>query len=151
MSAAVGWTPGEVPPPDDLTADWWDATRDHRLTVQTCRHCRHAQHPPRAVCTACGRTDALASLDASGRGVVDTWTVVHRAPRPEVPTPYTIARVRLEEGPILLTRLERCADPRLELPVTVHWVDLPDGRALPSFRPIDRDETDRTTDPYREA
>ncbi|MBA2953575.1 hypothetical protein GON03_04570 [Nocardioides sp. MAH-18] len=131
------FTPGEVPPADEMTGEWWDATREHRLTVQTCG-CGHRQHPPRAVCTGCGRTDALTLVEASGAATVDTYTVVHRAPRPDVATPYVVARVRLAEGPVLLTRL--MAEPAIGDAVTVGWVDLPDGRALPVFTPARPDE-----------
>ncbi len=120
-----------VPPPDDVTAGWWDATREHRYTLQTCQ-CGHAQHPPKALCTACGSMDHLSFADASGRGVVDTWTVVHRAPRPDLETPYTIARIRLDEGPVVLTRLDG-TDWSIGDRVAVGWLDLPDGRALPLF------------------
>lgn len=126
----------DVAPPDEDTAAWWDATREHRLTVQTCEVCGHVQHPPRALCTACGRTDALAQVDASGRGTVDTFTVVHRAPRAGVETPYVVARVRLDEGPVLLTNLPR--EPAIGDAVVVAWVDLPDGRALPVFTPEEK-------------
>lgn len=123
----------EVPPADDVTAGWWDATREHRLCVQVCTQCQHVQHPPRAVCTACSSMDHLALRDAAGTGVVDTYTVIHRAPRPDVEVPYTVARVRLAEGPILLTRLTGDNDWTIGDAVTVDWVDLPDGRALPVF------------------
>lgn len=123
----------EVPPADDVTAGWWDATREHRLTVQVCTLCQHVQHPPRAVCTACSSMDHLVLQDASGAGVVDACTVVHRAPRPDVEVPYTVARVRLAEGPILLTRLTDGNDWTIGDAVTVDWLDLPDGRALPVF------------------
>lgn len=126
----------DVPAPDDTSAGWWEATTEHRLVVQTCRHCGTAQHPPRAVCIGCSATDGLELVDADGRGVVDSWTVVHRAPRPDVPVPYTIARVRLVEGPILLTVIDSPDEPRLEDPVEVAWHDVPDGRALPIFRPV---------------
>jgi len=132
----------DVAPADDVSAEWWEATREHRLVVQTCRACGHAQHPPRAVCTACSSLEALEFVAASGLGTVDSWTVVHRAPRPDVPTPYTIARVRLVEGPILLTVIDSPDEPALDDPVEVAWSDLPDGRALPVFRP---------TNPPREA
>ncbi len=99
--------PGDVPAADDVTAGWWDATREHRLVVQTCGLCGHGQHPPRAVCTGCGATEPSPCTAASGSGVVDTWTVVHRAPRPEVPRRRTWSRgFGSSEGPILLTRLE---------------------------------------------
>ena len=130
--------PVEVPPADELTADWWDATREHRLTVQTCGACSGVQHPPRAVCISCGRTDRLAMHAAGGGGVVDSFTVVHRAPVRDLDVPYVIARVRLDEGAILLTRLEGRTDPgswHIDDRVAVDWVDLADGRALPVFRP----------------
>lgn len=130
----------DVPAPDDVTVGWWSATAEHRLVVQSCARCGHIQHPPRAVCIACSATEGLEWRDASGRGVVDSWTVVHRAPRPEVQVPYTIARVRLAEGPLLLTVIESSDEPRLDSPVEVAWFDLPDGRALPVFRPITQRE-----------
>lgn len=123
----------EVPPGDDVTAAWWDATRTHRLTVQMCTQCSNTQHPPRAVCIRCSSMDHLWLLEATGRGVVDASTVVHRAPRPDVEVPYTVARVRLAEGPIMLTRLVGSDDWAIGDAVTVCWVDLPDGRALPVF------------------
>jgi uncharacterized OB-fold protein len=126
----------DVPPPDDVTAGWWDATREHRLVIQTCATCGHRQHPPRALCVRCGTTGGLRFDPVSGRGVVDAWTVVHRAPRPDVPVPYTVVRIRLDEGPILLSNLADppgAPEPELGTPVTVAWTDLPDGRALPVF------------------
>ena len=124
-----------VPEPDDVTRDWWDATREHRYTVQVCG-CGHRQLPPKALCTACGSMDRLSLADATGEGVVDTWTVVHRAPRPDVEAPYTIARVRLAEGPVVLTRLDG-TEWAIGERVAVHWLDLPDGRALPLFHRAD--------------
>jgi uncharacterized protein len=121
-----------VPPPDDVTSEWWDATRSHRYTLQRCNACGTAQHPPRAVCARCGSTGALVLADASGAGTVDAWTVVHRAPRAGVAVPYTIARIRLAEGPIVLTRLDG-EEWQIGDPVRVGWVDLDDGRALPVF------------------
>lgn len=129
----------EVPQPDEVTAPWWDATRDHRLLVQTCRACGTTQHPPRALCTGCGATEHLGWRSSTGTGVVDSFTVVHRAPRPELSVPYVIARVRLDEDVILLTRLEgrQPQDWRIDDRVRVDWVDLADGRALPIFVPAD--------------
>ncbi|PJJ56342.1 hypothetical protein CLV56_0548 [Mumia flava] len=126
-------TASVVPPPDETTAPWWDATRRGVLLVQTC-DCGHRQHPPRALCTGCGRTDRLGWTESDGRGVVDTFTVVHRAPRADLDVPYVVARVRLDGGVVLLTRLEGRDDPeswRIGDPVALAWADLPDGRALP--------------------
>ncbi len=127
-----------LPPSDELSAPWWDATREHRLLLQQCTACGHRQHHPRYVCTRCGATD-LGWTPSAGNGVVDTFTVVHRAPRAGVETPYLVARVRLDEGPVLLTNLVE-VEPRddavsIGTRVTLSWRDLPDGRALPVFAP----------------
>lgn len=125
----------EPAPPDEVSAPWWDATRDHRLLLQSCPACGGRQHPPRSVCVACGTPDGLGWATASGAGVVDAFTVVHRAPQPEVDVPYVVARVRLVEGPLLLTRLQgRPVDAwAIGDAVQAVWEDLPDGRALPVF------------------
>ncbi|MBO2447843.1 Zn-ribbon domain-containing OB-fold protein [Actinomadura barringtoniae] len=117
-----------------MTEPWWDATRERRLTVQQCSACGERQHYPRAICTGCGGTD-LEFAEASGRGTVDSFTVVHRAAHPGWETPYVVARVRLAEGPILLTDLVG-ADPdhwSCDMPVRVTWRPLADGRHLPLF------------------
>lgn len=126
----------EVPPPDEVTAPWWDATRERRLVVQRCSDCGHLQHYPRALCTACGKT-SLKFTGVTGRARVDTFTVTYRAPRPDIEVPYVVARVRLAEGPILLSTVVGCPPESVacDLPVTVDWRPLPDGRALPVFRP----------------
>lgn len=127
----------EVPSPDEVTADWWEHTKHHRFMIQQCQNCQHFQHPPRAVCTECSSMNHLELVEASGRGEVDTFTVVYRAPRAEIDVPYTLARVRLTEGPILLTQLLGNEAWVIGDPVQVDWVEVPDGRALPIFRKLD--------------
>ncbi|MDL4813227.1 Zn-ribbon domain-containing OB-fold protein [Actinomadura opuntiae] len=110
---------------------WWDATRDRRLAVQRCA-CGHAQHYPRELCTRCGGTDLMFD-DASGHGTVDSFTVVHRAPSSDVEAPYVVARVRLADGPIILTHLAGPGPWACDEPVRLGWRPLPDGRHLPVF------------------
>jgi hypothetical protein len=110
---------------------WWEATRDRRPVLQHCTACRRFQHFPRAICIGCGG-DMLEFRDATGRGVVDSFTTVLRADEP-----YTVARVRLAEGPIRLTHLEGIANPVCDQPVRVAWRPLPSGRHLPVFRSAD--------------
>ncbi|MCF2526497.1 Zn-ribbon domain-containing OB-fold protein [Yinghuangia soli] len=126
----------EVPPPDEVTGPWWDATRERRLVVQRCADCGHRQHYPRALCTGCGKLSGEFA-EVTGRGRVDTFSVVHRAPRGGLEVPYVLARVRLAEGPVLVTNIVGCppGDVVCDLPVVVDWRPLPDGRALPVFRP----------------
>jgi uncharacterized OB-fold protein len=128
--------PDYLPPEDELTAPWWDATRERRLLLQTCGTCGARQHHPRFVCTTCGAIEELGWAECEGSGAVDTFTVVHRAPRPGVEVPYVIARVRLDDGPVLLSRLVDLPAPdgvRIGDRVRLRWNELSDGRALPVF------------------
>ncbi|MGH8961634.1 MAG: Zn-ribbon domain-containing OB-fold protein [Jatrophihabitantaceae bacterium] len=125
-----------LPPVDELTAPWWDATRARRLVLQHCTTCQAVQHYPRRLCTGCGAIDGLDWISAAGAGTVDTFTVVHRAPAPEIAVPFVLARVRLAEGPVLLTHLvDVVGDEALfGAAVQVDWCPLTDGRNLPVFR-----------------
>ncbi|MGH3263085.1 MAG: Zn-ribbon domain-containing OB-fold protein [Trebonia sp.] len=120
--------------PDNLTADWWDATRVGRLLIQRCRPCGQAQFYPRLVCTSCGATE-LGWAQAEGTGTVDTWTVVHRAPAEGIEVPYIVARVRLAEGPVVLSNLVDVpsGEALAGRPVALAWRELSDGRQLPVF------------------
>jgi uncharacterized OB-fold protein len=145
---------GEIalPPVDSTTQPWWDATREQKLLVQRCEDCEHLQHYPRALCTACGGT-TLGWVEASGIGLIDSFTVVHRG-LPGFETPYVVARVRLAEGVVLLTNLVDVdlslsadagpeeldlaqLDRRIacDAPVALRWRPLSDGRNLPVFAP----------------
>ena len=125
----------ELPPVDAVTQGWWDSTQERRLVVQRCLACGHLQHYPRALCTSCGAT-SLEWSQVAGDGVFDSFTVVHRG-LPGYDAPYVVARVRLTEGPILLTNLvEGELDSwACDAPVTVVWHALGDGRHLPLFAP----------------
>ena len=128
-------TAPNVPEPDEATRTWWEATRRRALLVQVCGACGHVQHPPRTLCTGCGRTDALDHREAAGTGVVDACTVVMRSPGQGHEPPYVVARIRLPEGPVLLSNV-LADDPhavRIGDPVTLSWQPLDDGRALPVF------------------
>lgn len=126
-------------PVDEVSQPWWDATRDQRLVIQRCRTCQHWQHYPRALCTRCGGID-LGFEQVSGRAVVDTYTEVMRGIQPGLPAPYVVARVRLSEGPVLLSRLLDVSgmDCLIGRDVRVAWLPLPDGRHLPVFRLTER-------------
>ena len=128
-----------APEMDALAVEWWEATRAKRLLVQRCTSCGRYQHYPRALCLACRGVD-LAFADASGRATLHSFTVVHRAPAPAFAAPYTIALVRLEEGPVMLTRIVGADDAALacELPVELRWEPLEGGRHLPVFAPSGR-------------
>lgn len=132
------------PTADAVTAPWWEATRQRRLIVQHCPACGRWQHPPRLVCAQCAKTPEWSEV--SGEATVDAWTRVARPPPGAPPAGYVVARVRLAEGPVLLTNLvggeggEGAEDGeqwRCGQPVRLTWQPLDDGRALPVFEPPD--------------
>ena len=112
--------------------EWWEAAKNRRLLVQSCRTCGHLQHYPRALCLRCGGVD-LGWVEASGGGTIYSFTHSHRSPDPAAfEPPYTIAIVTLDEGPRLLTTVTgpgiRC-DARVRL----EWRAAEDGQNLPIF------------------
>ena len=122
---------------DDDSAFFWDACKEGRLVLQRCLECDALQHYARSLCTACNSTK-LDFVDASGSGVVHSFTVVYRSPDPEgIEPPYVVALIRLDEGPIMMSNVID-TDPETvycEQPVTVDFLDLEDGNRLPVFRP----------------
>ncbi|HVL80562.1 MAG TPA: Zn-ribbon domain-containing OB-fold protein [Actinomycetota bacterium] len=126
--------PRPIAPPDALTAPWWEATSEERLLVQRCGSCGNAQHYPRSLCTKCWSAD-LAYVESPGEGEVYSYTVVHRSPHPAFAAPYTVALVRLDEGPVILTNIVG-GEVGCGSRVRVVWEDLSDGRKLPLFTPV---------------
>jgi uncharacterized OB-fold protein len=116
--------------------EWWEATRKHRFLLQECDGCGLRQHPPRSVCLSC-RGEDLGWRDARGDGAIDAWTTVHRSPGPGFDPPYVVARVRLSEGPVVLSHLTGRAPYRCGDAVRLAWRALPDGRNLPVFDPME--------------
>lgn len=111
---------------NDPISAWLEAAEAGRLVIQQCESCGHHQHHPRPLCLHCGERDALALHEVGGRGTVWSFSSVERAA-----APYTVALVRLDEGPVLLTRLIY-PNPSCDDPVVVDWADL-DGQTLPVF------------------
>lgn len=126
-----------TPQPDADTAEFWAATLEGRLRIQRCRSCERFVHYPRVACPWCMSRD-LRFEDVSGRGVVYSYTTVHRAPAAFADeVPYVVALVDLDEGVRLLSRLVGLAPDAVAIgmPVQVTFRPLTDEAALPFFEP----------------
>ena len=121
-----------LPHEDAIIAPFWAATRERKLVIQYCSTCAQFQWYPRAICISCA-TENLTWREVSGKGTVDSWTTVHRAPTEGFVPPYVIARVLLSEKVIMLTRLVGIESPACDQVVELSWQELSDGRALPVF------------------
>jgi uncharacterized OB-fold protein len=132
--------PKPVPEPSDLAAPYWEAARAGRLEVQRCRACRRWVHFPDVRCPSCLATD-LGFEPVSGRGVVSTFTVVHRSFVPGFGAAghYAVGWVDLEEQVGLrvfadLVEVEP-GEVRIGMPVEVTFTERPGWGLIPSFRP----------------
>lgn len=99
---------GDLPAPvvNADSAPYWEGARQGKLLLQRCGDCGALRFFPRYLCTACG-SDRTEWAEASGRGTVHSFTIVHRAAFPEFQarTPYVVALIDLEEGPRMMTNL----------------------------------------------
>lgn len=97
---------------------WRLSQQRYALVGEVCDGCGAKLFPPRDVCPAC-EAPAKTPYTFSGRGQVYSFTRVQEAPAGyEAYAPYTVALVKLEEGPFVtaqLTDLE--GEPAIGMPV----------------------------------
>lgn len=134
-------TPGlvqrPVPVEDVDSAPFWEACREHRLTVQECVSCGQQRFPPVPVCHRCrSREQRWVELDA---GTVYSWVVVHYSPIEafQAQVPYVVAVIELADGVRMPTQLldVEPEDVVAGMEVVVAWQDIAGGQSLPLFRP----------------
>jgi uncharacterized OB-fold protein len=88
-----------------LVTDWRINAQRYRLVGEVCEACGAKLFPPRDVCPEC-EAAAKTPFAFSGRGEVYSYSTVHHAPRGfEEFVPYTVALVKLEEGPLVTAQL----------------------------------------------
>jgi uncharacterized OB-fold protein len=130
--------PKPKPRPAPESLPYWQAAREHRLTLPRCSSCERFWFPPSRTCPHC-LSPELEFQDVSGRGKVYSFVTFHRVYHPafENEVPYVVALVELEEGPRLLTNILDVApqDVRCDMPVEVVFDDLDAEFSIPKFRP----------------
>lgn len=96
--------PGPIP--TEVSRPFWDATANGHFQLQHCQDCSGWVFYPRSHCPICWSAQ-LAWKDASGRGRLKSYSIVHSEGHPgwRSVTPYPVGLVELEEGPTMLTTL----------------------------------------------
>jgi uncharacterized protein len=117
---------------DPTTEAFWQACRDRRILVQRCDDCGHHQFYPRPLCLACESTH-VGWAEAKGQGTVYSATIVRVPVTDELPPPYALAIIQLDEGPRLLTNIEGL-DAKIGDRVDVAWRTREPLPPLPVFR-----------------
>ena len=70
-----------------------------------CDDCKAIMVPPRMTCMKC-RENRLKWFQLSGKGSLETFTVIHVAPTfLKDKAPYAVGIIKLEEGPMITARL----------------------------------------------
>jgi len=106
----------------EIPRHWRLKKQRYSLVGEVCPHCEVKIFPPRDVCPECGK-DAKTQYNFSGRGEVYSHTKIYDAPSGyETQTPYTVALVKLEEGPIVTAQLTDLGDEPVEIGMPVEMV-----------------------------
>ncbi len=83
--------------PESDTQPFWDATKKHELTYQTCDRCNEVIFYPRRHCTNCG-SDQNTWHVSQGLGAVYTFSVIMQSRHPAFKDlgAYAVAYVDME-------------------------------------------------------
>ncbi len=89
----------------EISRNWRLQKQRYGLVGEVCDHCGNKIFPPRDVCPHCAE-EARTLYQFSGKGEVYSFTTVYDAPQGyEEQAPYTVAIVKLEEGPLVTAQL----------------------------------------------
>jgi hypothetical protein len=106
----------------EVPRHWRLRKQRYGLVGEVCPQCEAKLFPPRDVCPECGG-EAKTLYNFSGRGQVYSYTTVYEAPAGyEDVAPYTVALVKLEEGPLVTAQLTDIADQEVEIGTPVEMV-----------------------------
>lgn len=106
----------------EISRHWRLRKQRYGLVGEVCPHCEAKIFPPRDVCPECGQ-EAKTLYNFSGRGEVYSFTTVYDAPAGfEEYAPYTVALVKLEEGPMVTAQLTDLEENKVEIGTPVEMV-----------------------------
>jgi uncharacterized protein len=106
----------------EIPRHWRLKQQRYALVGEVCPHCEVKIFPPRDVCPECGG-EAKTEFAFSGQGEVYSYTIMKDAPAGfEANSPYTVALVKLKEGPVVTAQLTDMGDQQVEIGLPVEMV-----------------------------
>ena len=106
----------------EIPRHWRLKKQRYALVGEVCPHCSAKIFPPRDVCPECSG-EAKTPYTFSGRGEVYSFSTVHNAPVGyQDSLPYTIALVKLEEGPMVTAQLTDLGEGPVQIGMPVEMV-----------------------------
>ncbi|MBM3151466.1 MAG: Zn-ribbon domain-containing OB-fold protein [Chloroflexi bacterium] len=106
----------------EIPRHWRLKKQRYGLVGEVCPHCEAKIFPPRDVCPACGG-EAKTAFAFSGKGEVFSYTTIYEAPSGyDENAPYTVALVKLQEGPLVTAQLTDLGEIPVEIGMPVEMV-----------------------------
>ena len=106
----------------EISRHWRLRKQRYALVGEVCPHCDAKLFPPRDVCPECGG-EARNLYQFSGRGEVYSYTTIYEPPAGyEESAPYTVALVKLEEGPLVTAQLTDLGEEPVQIGTPVEMV-----------------------------
>jgi uncharacterized OB-fold protein len=106
----------------EIPRHWRLKQQRYGLVGEVCPHCDAKIFPPRDVCPNCGG-EAKTSFAFSGKGEIFSYTTIYEAPAGyDENAPYTVALVKLEEGPLVTAQLTDLGNQPVEIGMPVEMV-----------------------------
>ena len=125
------------PPLAHDNAWWWEGVDEGRLLIQKCTDCGTLRHPPRPMCHQC-QSIGWTGVEASGKGTVHSYTVMHHPPIPGYEYPLAVALIDLEEGTRIVSNIGGVGPEEVHIGMKVQCqIDELEGEfKLPIFYPV---------------
>jgi uncharacterized protein len=106
----------------EIPRHWRLKQQRYSLVGEVCPHCGNKIFPPRDVCPNCG-DEAKELYTFSGKGEVYSYTTIYEAPSGyDANAPYTVAIVKLQEGPMITAQLTDLGDQPVQIGMPVEMV-----------------------------
>jgi uncharacterized OB-fold protein len=106
----------------EIPRHWRLQKQRYGLMGEVCPHCNTKLFPPRDICPECGQ-EARQPYNFSGHGEIFSYTTIFEPPAGfEEYAPYTVALVKLDEGPIVTAQLTDLGNEPVEIGMPVEMV-----------------------------
>jgi uncharacterized OB-fold protein len=106
----------------EIPRHWRLKEQRYNLVGTVCSKCGEKSFPPRQVCPQCG-ADVNKPFSFNGSGEVYTFTTIYEPPSGyEENAPYTVALVKLTQGPMVTAQLTDLGDTKPEIGMPVEMV-----------------------------
>lgn len=107
----------------EIARHWRLNAQRYQLVGEICPKCNGKIFPPRDVCPHCADTERQPDFKFSGKGEVYSHSTVYKVPEGyETMAPYTVALIKLAEGPLVTAQLTDVSADQVKIGLPVEMV-----------------------------